>query len=128
MYIKDGIAYAGEPEPPILVTGVRPLAEHKLWLRFSTNETKLYDCTPLLDYPVFAPLADEALFGQAYLDGWTVCWPGEIDIAPETLYEMALLWKKIGRSVRWRERCMLEKCGAFVISHERSAFVYAAAG
>ena len=49
MYIKDGIAYAGEPEPPILVTGVRPLAEHKLWLRFSTNVTKLYDCTPLLD-------------------------------------------------------------------------------
>ena len=87
MYIKDGIAYAGEPEPPMLVTGVRPLAEHKLWLRFSTNETKLYDCTPLLDYPVFAPLADEALFSQAYLDGWTVCWPGEIDIAPETLYE-----------------------------------------
>ena len=25
MYIKDGIAYAGEPEQPIRISGVRPL-------------------------------------------------------------------------------------------------------
>ena len=48
MYISDGIAYAGEQEPVIKVCGVRPLAGHKLWLRFTTGEAKVFDFTPLL--------------------------------------------------------------------------------
>lgn len=48
MYVLDGIAYAGKQEPVIKVCGVRPLAGHKLWLRFTTGETKVFDFTPLL--------------------------------------------------------------------------------
>ena len=36
MFIKDGIAYAGEMKPALKVWGVRPLADWKLWLRFNT--------------------------------------------------------------------------------------------
>ena len=46
MYVLDGIAYAGKQEPVIKVCGVRPLAGHKLWLRFTTGETKVFDFTP----------------------------------------------------------------------------------
>lgn len=87
MYIRDGIAYAGEPEMQIRVTGVRAMEGRKLWLRFNTGETKVFDVTPLLLSPAFAPLAEEAAFYSVYLDYGTVAWmDGEIDIAPERLY------------------------------------------
>lgn len=88
MYISNGIAYAGEPEPPIKVCGVRPLANHRLWLRFTTDETKVFDFTPLLKETCFAPLKDEQTFAGVYIDyGVTVWKDGDIDIAPEYLYE-----------------------------------------
>ena len=71
MYISNGIAYAGEQEPVIKVCGVRPLPGHRLWLRFTTGEAKVFDFTPLLKDAGFAPLADEHT----------------IDIAPEYLYQ-----------------------------------------
>jgi hypothetical protein len=91
MYEKNGIYYAGEPgnhKQLIAVRGVRPLDDYKLWLRFSTNEEKIYDVAPLLDSPVFRPLKDKAVFNSVYLDYATVVWNnGEIDIDPECLYE-----------------------------------------
>lgn len=90
MYILNDIVYAGEPEPVIKVSGVRPLEDFKLWLRFSTGETKIFDVKPLLDMPVFKPLSDPEVFKSVYIDyGVTVWNDGEIDIAPETLYEQS---------------------------------------
>ena len=87
MYIRDGIAYAGEPTPVIKVSGVRPLANYRLWIRFNTGEVKIFDFSPLLSKPAFAPLVDEEVFRQVYIDyGVTVWLDGNIDIAPETLY------------------------------------------
>ena len=90
MYVIDGIAYAGEQKAPIKVNGVRPLDGRRLWLRFNTGEIKVFDCTPLLSFPAFAPLNDPAVFSGVYIDcGVTVWNDGEIDIAPEYLYENA---------------------------------------
>ena len=50
----------------IKISGVRPLADHKLWLRFSTGEVRLFDFKPLLKSSVFAPLSDESMFRQVY--------------------------------------------------------------
>lgn len=87
MYIKNGIAYADTNETVIEVRGVRPLADHRLWVRFNTGEAKIYDFTPLLDGPVFSQLKDEEVFKSVYIDyGVTVWKDGEIDIAPEELY------------------------------------------
>ncbi len=87
MYVKDGIAYADEPKPQLTICGVRPLEDYKLWVRFNTGEAKIFDFKPLLQRPAFAPLADESLFKQVYIDyGVTVWDDGNIDIAPETLY------------------------------------------
>ena len=88
MYIVDGIAYAGDRKPVIRISGVRPLEDYKLWLRFNTGETKIFDFAPLLNDPGFAPLQDQELFRGVYIDyGVTVWKGGNIDIAPEYLYE-----------------------------------------
>ena len=88
MYIVDGIAYADNPKPLLKVRGVRPLDGFRLWVRFSTGETRIADCTPLLSQPAFVPLRDPALFGGVYLDCGVPVWnDGEIDIAPEYLYD-----------------------------------------
>lgn len=87
MYIVDGIAYAGEPEPIIKVNGVRPMENYKLWLRFNTGEAKIFDFKPLLDMPAFASLKNIDLFNQVYIDYGVPVWnDGDIDIAPEKVY------------------------------------------
>ena len=90
MYIKDGIAYAGEEKAPITVSGVRPLADYILWVRFNTGEAKKVDFKKLLSTPAFEPLKDASVWGGVYIDyGCTVWQDGNIDIAPEYLYENA---------------------------------------
>ena len=87
MYIKNGIAYAGEQEPSIRVNGVRPLDDYMLWMRFSNGEERMLDCKPLLRDPAFAPLADMAVFRGVYIDyGLPVWMDGEIDISPEYVF------------------------------------------
>ena len=87
MEVVNNIAYAGERQQPIKVSGVRPLDNFVLWVRFSTGEAKTYDFKPLFQYPAFKPLADEKLFKNAYIDYNTVVWNnGDIDISPEELY------------------------------------------
>jgi len=89
MYVKDGIAYAGENTPPIRVCGIRPLPGHHLWVRFTTGEAKTVDFTPLLDAPAFVPLRDPELFAGVYIDYGVPVWcDGKIDIAPERLYTL----------------------------------------
>ncbi len=88
MYIKDGIAYAGEQLKSITVSGVRPLPDHKLWVRFSTGEAKVFDFSPLLESLAFQPLKNPDVWNGVYIDyGVTVWQNGDIDIAPEYLYE-----------------------------------------
>lgn len=87
MYIVDGIAFAGDTKPAIKISGVRPLPDYKLWLRFNTGETKVFDFKPLLDSPAFVPLKNADTFNGVYIDyGVTVWNNGDIDIAPEYLY------------------------------------------
>ena len=59
---------------------------YNLELEFNTGEVRLFDVSPYLNMGVFQQLKDQSLFEKAYVAFDTVCWPGEIDIAPETLY------------------------------------------
>lgn len=91
MYVVNGIAYAEERTPVIKISGIRPLDDYKLWIRFSTGEVKIFDFAPLLTQPAFAPLADHDLFRGVYIDYGVAVWAdGEIDIAPQYLYANAV--------------------------------------
>ena len=61
--------------------------DFRLELKFNTGETRLFDARPYLEKGVFQRLRNPAIFKQAYVAFDTVCWPGNLDIAPETLYD-----------------------------------------
>lgn len=91
MYVLNGIAYAGEPTPALRVTGIRPLEDFRLWVRFNNSEVRIFDFKPLLSSPAFAPLAVPDTFKSVYIDYGVAMWnDGDIDIAPEELYNNGL--------------------------------------
>ena len=94
MFIKDGIAYAGEKAPAIKISGIRPMDDYQLWIRFNTGEAKVFDFKPLLNEPAFMPLKDDAVFRGVYIDyGVTVWMDGDLDIAPAYLYENSIAYE-----------------------------------
>lgn len=72
------------------VTHVTARDDFQLLLTFSTGETRLFDARPYLQKGAFQALQNPEQFKQAYVAYDTVCWPGELDIAPETLYDRSI--------------------------------------
>jgi len=70
----------------IQVTKVIARSDYKLLITFSNGESKYFDMKPYLHYPVFRKLENPGYFSLASVDYGTVVWPGDIDIAPETLF------------------------------------------
>lgn len=68
------------------VIRVEPKQAYRLLLEFENHEQRVFDLTPYLEIGVFRQLKESRLFRAAHISGGTVAWPGEIDIAPETLY------------------------------------------
>ncbi len=88
MYIIDGIAYASESVSDLKISGVRPRNGLMLWVRFNTGETRLLDCSPLVDSAAFAPLRDPQIFRDVYIDHGIPVWDeGNIDLSPEYIYK-----------------------------------------
>lgn len=56
-------------------------------ITFTNGETRVFDCSHLLDFGVFTEFRDVNYFKQARAEGGTVVWPHEQDICPDTLYE-----------------------------------------
>lgn len=69
------------------VVAVTVLPPHTLVLEFENGERRLFDMTALLNERPFRRLRDSPLFFLARVENGTVAWPGNIDIAPETLYD-----------------------------------------
>ena len=63
---------------------------YRLELEFENGEKRLFDMTPYLNKMPFSRVKDDAVFACASIDYGTVVWPGNIDIAPETLYEQSV--------------------------------------
>ena len=73
-------------------SGIRvvPKDDFSLELWFDDGTHRLFDAKPYLERGVFTRLKDPEKFRQAFVAFDTVCWPGEIDIAPETLYDRSV--------------------------------------
>ncbi|TSA21564.1 MAG: DUF2442 domain-containing protein [Betaproteobacteria bacterium] len=72
------------------VTHVIPREDFSLDLWFNTGDHRVFDARPYLTQGVFTRLQDISLFKQAFVALDTVCWPGNLDIAPETLYDRSV--------------------------------------
>lgn len=72
---------------PWHVVSVRALDGYRLDLVFADGTRGVYDMSPYLGEGVYARLQNAGLFRCAHVEYDTVVWPGNIDIAPETLYE-----------------------------------------
>ena len=66
---------------------VEPLHDRVVRLRLSDGSVVVRDLGALLDgRGVFARITnDDAAFREVFVDYGTLAWPGEVDIAPETL-------------------------------------------
>ena len=71
------------------VIDVKAMPDFTLELEFENGERKRFDMKPLLVKEPFVVLKDFTLFEKVHAEAGTVVWPGEIDIAPETLYRQS---------------------------------------
>lgn len=78
------------PAVPWRVTEVHVLNDYLLSVRFVDGTTGEVDLSRLIMSDragVFAVLRDPTLFAQAYVEWGAVSWPGEIDLAPDAMYD-----------------------------------------
>ena len=95
MYVLNDICYAGEMTEGIKVIEAKPLRGGMMLVVFSTGEKRLFDTTTLTG-SAFAPLADEEIFSHPVVFHGVITWDnGNIDIAPETVYQESYAYESI---------------------------------
>lgn len=73
------------------VVSVKPMPNFQVDLQYKNGERRLFDVRPLLAIKPWNRIAKPEIFSLVKVEYGTVVWPGEIDIAPETLYDESIL-------------------------------------
>jgi hypothetical protein len=68
------------------VISVKTREDYTLELVFENGEKRIFDMKPFFNKKPFVKLLNSPLFFKASVQYGTVVWPGNIDIAPETLW------------------------------------------
>jgi len=71
------------------VVRVTACDDYTLDLVFENGENRVFDMKPFFDKKPFTRLVNASLFFRASVRYGTVVWPGNIDIAPETLWSQS---------------------------------------
>ena len=86
------------PRVPWRVAEVQTIPGYRLTVKFMDGTTGEVDMSRLVmsdNAGIFARGRDPGLFAQAYVGYGAVVWPGEIDLAPDTMYD------EIKKNGRW---------------------------
>ena len=81
---------AGLRHVPWVVTDVRVLPGYRFHVTFVDGTAGEVDASALILAPnagVFTPLRDPTLFAQARVTDGVVTWPGDLDLAPDAMYD-----------------------------------------
>ena len=73
------------------VINVQAQPGHQLVVQFENGELRRFDMSTYMDQKPWVRLKNSPLFFRASVEYGTVVWPGEVDIDPETLYELSEL-------------------------------------
>lgn len=73
------------------IMDVEVLEDYQLLLTFDNKEKKIKDMKPYLEKGVFKKLKDKSIFRNVKISNGTICWEGDIDLCPDTLYETSVL-------------------------------------
>ena len=95
---------------PVRVTGVKSVRDYVLSISFTKGRTFKVDLRDFVQrLKGLRPLRDPAVFARAEVGegGFSIEWPGDLDVGADRLYEMAL--EQNGRAdaaafIRWRWR------------------------
>lgn len=95
---------------PVRIAGVKPVRDYTLTVAFMNSKTFTVDLRDFVQrFKGLRPLRDPAVFARADVgeDGFSLVWPGDLDVGADQLYEMAL--EQNGRTdaaafIRWRWR------------------------
>jgi hypothetical protein len=83
------LAAEAVPHSPWRVAAVQPIPEFRLRVSFVEGLGGIVGMSALVrssNDGVFAALADPALFAQAQLEYGAVTWPGDLDLAPDSMH------------------------------------------
>ena len=69
------------------VVEAKPEPDYRLFVRFADGTCGRVQRPPAELTGVLAPLRDRSFFERVYIDHGAVAWPGEIDLAPDAMYE-----------------------------------------
>ena len=83
---EENIAFGLEPcSPPVTAVSVRD--ELTLQVQFADGTQGSVKFLPSHLTGVFEPLKNPSFFAQAQVEHGAVTWPGELDIAPDAMYD-----------------------------------------
>lgn len=69
-----------------IVISAQPLSRHRLFLKFSNGERKIFEAAHLLSKGVFQHLEEPTVFADLRVVSGSVEWPGQIDLCHHSLY------------------------------------------
>lgn len=96
MFIKDDIAYANTNDSEVKIVNVKVVNELSLLVTFESGEERIFDMSYLIKYPVYKKLENYDFFKTVYVENGVLVWNnGEIDIAPEEVYNNSYEYERI---------------------------------
>ena len=76
------------------IVRVQPGPNYTLNLEFENGEKRRFNMEPYMEQKPWLRIKPAPLFKLAFVENGTVAWPGNIDIDPETLYELSEVIEK----------------------------------